>query len=114
MSLEDRTRLKHLLDAARKAAGLMADRTPDEFKEDELASLAAVRLLEICGEAAKAVSDQCREENPHLPWRSLARTRDRLIHGYFDVDLDVVVNILTKDLPPVIAALEKIMAAENA
>jgi uncharacterized protein with HEPN domain len=62
-------------------------------------ALALVRLLEIIGEAARRVSVGLRESHPEIPWAEIAGTRDRLIHGYFDVDLDIVWGIVTQDLP---------------
>ena len=53
------------------------------------------------------LKDDFREAHPHLPWKSMAGMRDRLIHGYFDVNLDVIWETLTEDLPPLVAKLEK-------
>lgn len=71
-------------------------------------ALALVRLLEIRGEAAKGLTANFRQDHPGIPWRDIARTRDRLIHGYFSVDLDIMWQIVTADLPPLIAELESI------
>ncbi len=71
--------------------------------------LAIVRLLEVIGEAANGVSDQFRQEHSELPWRQMIATRNRLIHGYRDIDPDVVVRIAHTNLPGVIAALEPIV-----
>ncbi|MFY9610481.1 MAG: HepT-like ribonuclease domain-containing protein [Blastocatellia bacterium] len=70
-------------------------------------SLAMVRLLEIVGEAARHTSEEFRQGTPQIPWKQIAGTRDRLIHGYFDVDLDIVWAIVINDLPSLIAELEK-------
>ncbi len=75
---------------------------------DDVLVLALTRLLEILGEAAKGVSAETRERYPGLPWAPMAATRDRLIHGYFSVDLDIVWQIVRHDLPPVITALEAV------
>lgn len=103
----DAVRLRHMLDAARKAASFVDGKRRNDL-EDELLSLALVRLLEIIGEAAKSVSEETKRRHPDVPWRLMAGTRDRLIHGYFDVDLDIVWAILTEDLPPLIDKLEQI------
>ena len=76
---------------------------------DEKLTLALVRLIEVLGEAAKGVSQTFRETHPEISWREIAGTRDRLIHGYFDVDLNIVWQIVTKDLPALILQLEKIL-----
>jgi len=107
---EDIVRLRHMLDAARKATELTRTCKRVDLDKDEKLALAVVRLLEILGEAAKSVSSQCRQQYPEIPWRQIAGTRNRLIHGYFDVDLDIVWKIVLEDLPPLVTQLEKVMA----
>ena len=68
-------------------------------------ALALVRLIEILGEAAKNVSDSTKARSPDIPWRQMSGTRDRLIHAYFEVDLDIIWGIATRDLPPIIPKL---------
>ena len=106
MARNDDDRLGHMLEAATKATRLIQGLTLSDLKADELRSLAVTHLLEILGEAAKGVSDETRAMHPQLPWTQMAATRDRLIHGYFSVDLDIIWEILTHDLPPLIASLE--------
>jgi uncharacterized protein with HEPN domain len=74
-------------------------------------SLSLVRLLEIIGEAAKGITKEFRQEHSELPWKSMVGMRDRLIHGYFDVNLDIVWETVTSDLPPLINKLEKIVTS---
>jgi len=69
--------------------------------------------LEIIGEAARRISQRFREKHEHIPWRQITGTRDRLIHGYDEVDLDIVWQIVTKDLPTLLAELEKILPSEQ-
>ena len=80
------------------------------FDADEKLALALVRLLEILGEAAKGVSPDFRDAHPQIPWKLVAGARDRLIHGYFEVDLKIVWEIVTRDLPPLIAELERLLS----
>jgi uncharacterized protein with HEPN domain len=110
MSNEDAVRLRHMLDAARRAIDFMHGRVKSDLESDEQLSLAVVRLLEILGEAAKNVSEDLRKDYPDIPWRQIAGTRDRLIHGYFDVDLDIVWQIISTDLPLLAAQLEKALS----
>ena len=98
-----------MLDAAQKARYYIHDHTRSDLESDELLSLALVRLLEIVGEAATHVSPDVRTTYPSIPWQPIADTRNRLIHGYFDVDMDIVWAILQDDLPPLIAELEMIV-----
>ena len=94
-----------MLDAALKAVELVANRTLAELKSDEVRSLALVHLLEILGEAASGVSADAKSAHPELPWAKMAATRNRLVHGYFSIDLDIVWRVCTEDLPPVIDTL---------
>ena len=69
-------------------------------------ALSVIRLIEVIGEAAKNVSDESTRNNSQIPWKQIAGTRDRLIHGYFDVDHDVVWQIISVDLPSLVEELE--------
>lgn len=106
---EDLVRLRHMLDAARKAVEFAGNCSRADLDKDEKLTLSIVRLLEILGEAAKNVSDQCKQGYPSIQWRQIAGTRDRLIHGYFDVDLNIVWKIVSDDLPPLVAQLAQIL-----
>lgn len=105
----DKIRIRHILDAAREAVGFAEGCSREDLDNDRKLSLSLVRLLEIIGEAARGVSQEFRESYPELPWASMAGMRDRLIHGYFDVNLDVVWETVREDLPGVIAELDKIV-----
>ena len=76
--------------------------------EEQLA-LSLTRLIEIIGEAAKDVSIELRNKNPDILWDDIAGTRDCLAHGYFDVDYDVVWEIVSVDLPRLIGQLEQLL-----
>jgi uncharacterized protein with HEPN domain len=60
---------------------------------------AVVRNLEILGEAVRGVTEATRKAHPEIPWKKITGTRDRVIHGYFRVDLDIVWEIVEKELP---------------
>lgn len=107
---QDIVRLRHMLDAAKKIVEYTASIQRDDLNRDEKLALALVRLLEIIGEAARAVSTSFRREHPQIPWREIAGTRDRLIHGYYDIDFDVVWQIISGDIPPLVTAIEDILA----
>ena len=102
-----------MLDAVQKAVEFVQGRSRTDLDKDEQLTLALTRLLEIIGEAAKGVSPALRERYPKIQWKEIAGTRDRLIHGYFDVDLNIVWQIVTTDLPPLLAELEKILSSEK-
>ena len=69
------------------------------FMDSPMVQDAVVRNLEILGEAVKGVDSTTREAHPEIPWKKIAGTRDRVIHGYFRVDLDIVWDIVEKELP---------------
>jgi len=106
---DDEIRLKHILDAAREAVSFTEDRSREDLDSDRKLNLSLVRLLEIIGEAARGITEEFRQDHTELPWKSMAGMRDRLIHGYFDVNFDVVWETVTNDLPPLIDKLEKIV-----
>lgn len=110
MPASDAVRLRHILDAAREAVAFAKGRSRPDLDADHMLTLALVRLLEIVGEAARGISTGFSEAHPDVPWRKMAGMRDRLIHGYFDVNLDVVWKTVGEDLPPLLAQLEKIAA----
>ena len=111
MSGDDSRRLRHMLDAARKISRIVHGKSRADLDTDETLAPALVRMLEVLGEASKFVSPEFRAAHPEVPWKELAGTRDRLIHGYFDVDLDVVWKIVTLDVPHLAPALEGIVSA---
>jgi uncharacterized protein with HEPN domain len=82
-------------------------RTRGELDTDRQLNLFLVRLLEIVGEAAGRVPAEERARHPEIPWPEIVGLRNRLIHGYDSVDFDILGQILSHDLPPLIGALEK-------
>ena len=81
--------------------------------QDIKAQDAVVRNLEIIGEATKNISGALKKKYPQIPWQDLAKVRDKLIHHYFGVNLDVVWSIVKEDLPSVLAQIEKILDKET-
>ncbi len=70
-------------------------------------SLALVRLIEIMGEAANHVSEPCQVKYYKIPWRQIIGMRNRIIHAYFDIDLDIIWQVVTQDLGSVLIEVEK-------
>ena len=110
MFKDDSVRIRHILDAAREAISFADDRSRTDLDTDRKLNLSLVRLLEIIGEAARGISEEFRDSHPDLPWNKMVGMRDRLIRGYFDVNLDVVWETVTQELASLIAQLEKIVA----
>jgi uncharacterized protein with HEPN domain len=105
MPPDDGDRLRHLREAAQKAIAYCTDRTRADLDSDELLRLALTKLVEIVGEAAKLVSPQTQAAHPAVPWGAAARMRDRLVHHYFDIDLDVLWQTVRQDLPRLLSHL---------
>ena len=108
MSRRDiRLYLRQMLDYAREAYELGGKRPWSEVVEDRILNLALVRLLEIIGEAAGRVPSEDRSRITRIPRVEIIGLRNRLIHGYDAVDFDILRQIITRDLPPLITALEE-------
>jgi len=110
---KDRVRLLHMLDHSREAIGLVVGIRRNDLDTNRLLQLALVRLIEVVGEAASRVSEECRAAYPDIPWSQIMGTRNRLIHGYDFVDFDILWSTLKEDLPNLIGELEKILAGYN-
>ena len=112
MSLRDPlVALRQMRDHSREAMNLVAGKSRADLYASRLLSLAIVRLLEILGEAAGRVPDDVRQAHPNMPWSQIIGMRNRLIHGYDQVDLDIVWAVVTSDLPTLAAQLDQITAA---
>lgn len=114
MSRRDvRVCLRHMLDAAQKAVAFCRGRTRADLENDEILALALLRLLEVIGEAARHVPSEFRARAPAIPWRDITDMRDRLIHAYTAVDMDIVWTTVTERLPQLVAELEKLVPPET-
>lgn len=109
MRRDDQALLTDILESAREAVDYAANMAATALEEDRMRLLAIVRLLEVIGEAASGISEPFRQQHPELPWRQMIATRNRLIHGYADVDPAVVARIAQGNLPAVVMALEGIL-----
>jgi uncharacterized protein with HEPN domain len=105
----DLIRLRHMLDFAQKAVQFTKGYSRSDFDNNEMLSLAVIHLIEMLGEASRSISEEYREKYPEIPWDLIAGTRNRLAHGYIDVDLDIIWTIVKKDLPSLIRTLEKLI-----
>jgi uncharacterized protein with HEPN domain len=113
MRRDEEIRMRHMLDAAREALGFIRGRSRADLSQDRMLALAVVKEIEIVGEAALKVSSETRQAYPELPWEDIAGMRHRLIHAYFDINLDIVWRTLQEDLPSLIATLEGIVPPQT-
>ena len=99
MIKDDTVFLRHILDAINKIQEYIKGMNYEGFKASSLVQDGVIRQLEIIGEAANSVSPAFRDRFLDIPWGKMTGLRNRLIHGYFDVDLDIVWSIVQDDLP---------------
>jgi uncharacterized protein with HEPN domain len=99
--------MRHMLDHAREAAGMIGGRTRRDLDTDRMLQLAVTHLIEVIGEAASRVTQAGREQHTEIPWNEVIGTRHRIVHGYDSVNHDIVWRILTEELPGLIGALER-------
>lgn len=105
MTQPDEIRVQHMRESARKAIEFCNGRSRADLETDELLRLALTKLVEIVGEAAKQTGSDARDRHPKVPWAEAARMRDRLVHHYFNIDLDVLWSTVTEDIPALLEAL---------
>lgn len=104
---KDDVRLRHMLEHAREAVVMAEGSSREDLNTDRMLELSLTRLVEIVGEAAARVSDFGRQRCPTIPWPDIVGLRNRLVHGYDAVDLDILWAIVQDDLPPLITVLEQ-------
>ncbi len=106
-------RIQDMREHAREAISLSQNRTRADLDRDRVLSLALVRLLEIVGEAASRIPREVQERHSKIPWTEITGMRNRLVHGYGAIDLDIVWIIITIDLPPLVNALALMLEEEQ-
>jgi uncharacterized protein with HEPN domain len=113
MQEDDLVRLRHMLDAGRKAVSFSEGTGRSDLDADSMLAFALMKAIEIMGEAATKVSHDCRKQFTDIPWPQVIGMRNRLIHGYDEINLDVLWQTVTRNLPPLIEALDRIIASES-
>ena len=109
MNAEDRVRLRHMVEAADAAIGFMAGRSRADLDGNLMLAFAVVRAIGIVGEAAHHVSDEARALLPTLPWPAIIGMRHRLVHAYFEIDLETVWKTVSQELPPLREAIQGVI-----
>lgn len=109
----DAIRIRHIVDAIRETLGFIEGRSRDELDSNRMLVLALLKELELIGEAASRLSLECREKNPEIPWALLIATRNRLVHGYFDINLDIVWVTVDRDLRELLAIVERLTESDS-
>ena len=104
---DERVYLLHAIDSIEAIQCYTVDGR-DAFFADPKTQDAVIRNIEVIGQAVKGISEQTRSLEPAVPWRQIAGMRDKLIHEYFGVDLDLVWDVVERELPLLVPRLEKL------
>ena len=101
--------LDDILDAMGKAEMFVAGMRYEQFEDDLRTIYAVTRALEIVGEATRRLPASFREQYPHVPWQDMAGMRDKIIHGYDNVNLRIVWDVVKRDIPEVRPLIKQIL-----
>ena len=113
MQKDDLIRLRHMLDAAQEAISFVAGKSRRDLNLNRMLALSLVKDIEIIGEAASKITLKTREQLAQVPWAMIIGMRNRLIHAYFEIDLDILWKTVAEDIPPLISMLEEIISSEK-
>ncbi len=114
MSFEPLDYIRHIWDEVEYLMDASSGVDPSDFYANATLQRAFIRSLEVIGEATKRLPPEFRSAYPHVDWRGMAGMRDRLIHGYFGVDLELVWDVVQTRVPDLRAALRPLLADEGA
>ena len=101
MSRETRLFLEDIVESCDKIGRYTLGLKFEQFRDSELVVDAVARNLELVGEASKGVPNELRTRYPDVPWRKMAGLRDVIVHGYFRVDVQLLWDIVQRDVPTV-------------
>jgi uncharacterized protein with HEPN domain len=105
---DDRVYLNHIHDALDDIA-TYTGAGRDVFLADRMRQDATLRKLEVIGQAVKNLSEATKSRQPHIPWKQIAGMRDKVIHDYFGVNLEIVWAVIEKDLPKLAQAVQTLL-----
>lgn len=105
--------LQDILESIEKIEEYIFEMQYEEFISDRKTADAVIRNIEIIGEATKNIPPEVREEYPDVPWQEMARMRDKVIHGYFDIAFGIVWETITSDLEPIKINIQEIISSKD-
>ena len=105
---DDRVYLQHIRDALQDIAAYCGS-DHGAFLDDRMRQDATLRKLEVIGQAVKNLSEDTKSRQPEIPWKQIAGMRDKVIHDYFGVNLEIVWAVVQKELPKLRVAVERLL-----
>ena len=102
--------LHHILDAIRQIESYTAEIDRDVFEADDMRQDAVIRQIEIIGEAGRQLSDDFQDEHNHVPWSDIIGMRNRIVHDYMNIDLDIVWEVIHHDLPTLKSSVQRLLS----
>ncbi len=109
MKKDDKIYLKHILDAISQIQEYTHRMSHDEFVNKKMVQDAVIRQIEIIGEATKQLSQELLKKYDQVPWKKMAQMKDKLIHYYMGVDIEIVWATVKKDIPALKDEIENIL-----
>jgi uncharacterized protein with HEPN domain len=107
MHLDDNIRIQHIIEAAENIENFISGRCKNDLHNDKLLLLALTRAIEIIGEASARITQETKANMPEIPWAIIVGMRNRLVHAYFDINVDIIWLTATKNVPALVAMLKK-------
>ncbi len=109
MKKDDTVYLHHILDAIQRIQTYTHDVSKEKYIQDGLLQDGVVRQLEIIGEASTNLSEEFQERHSEIPWGQIIGLRNRIVHAYFDINLDITWDIVHDDIPELKQQIEHIL-----
>lgn len=113
MKSHDLVRVKHMIEAADEAMSFAQGKSRGDLNKDRMLTVALMREIEVVGEAASKISEDFKFIHPDIPWALIIGMRNKLIHAYFDINLDILWRTITVNLPLLKEKLDTILKPPN-
>ncbi len=107
---DDLVKIGDMLSAMKEIFSFIKEKKRSDLDKDRMLALSLIKEIEIIGEAADQISNTFKEKNDQIPWRDIIDMRNRLIHGYCDIDYDVVWDTITYNLKPLMYLLRRLIS----
>lgn len=111
MTKDPKIFLGHILESIDRILEYTSNLDEDSFADDDQVQDAVLRRIQIIGEAVKNLPEELRAAHPHVPWRRIAGTRDKVVHDYFGIDLELVWTVVESQLPGLAVEIRAILAS---